>query len=149
MIADRLTNAHRYTNLGPRIARAFEFLGRTDVSALADGRHELDGEHLYALVQRYTSKPMADGRWEAHRRYADLQYVAAGEERIGYGPIDRFTRNGYDTEKDFEALSGDGDFLRMGAGEFVLLWPGEAHMPQVASAAPAAVKKVVVKIRVE
>jgi YhcH/YjgK/YiaL family protein len=149
MIADRLVNAHRYAGLGPRITRALEFLDRTDLYAIADGRHELDGADLYALVQRYTSKPVAEGRWEAHRRYADLQYVVAGEERIGYGPIERFTRNGYDAERDFEALTGDGDFLRLGAGSFVLLWPGEAHMPQVAVADPSPVKKVVLKIRVD
>jgi biofilm protein TabA len=149
MIADRLANAHRYQDLGPRIARAFEFIARTDLESLADGRYELDGSNVFALVQRYTSKPEADGFWEAHRLHADLQFVVAGEERIGYGPKDRFTGSGYDVEKDFEKLAGRGDFLRLDAGSFVLLWPGEAHMPQVAAAAPAPVTKIVVKIRAE
>jgi YhcH/YjgK/YiaL family protein len=149
MIADRLANAHRYRDLGPHVARAFEFIARTDLTALADGRYELDGTHVFALVQRYASKPEADGFWEAHRLYADLQFVVAGEERIGYGPLDRFTGTGYDAEKDFERLAGSGDFLRLDAGSFVLLWPGEAHMPQIAVAAPAPVTKIVVKIRVE
>jgi YhcH/YjgK/YiaL family protein len=149
MIADRLANGLRYKALGPRIARAIEFLEGTDLFAIADGRHDLDDSNVYALVQRYTSKVPADCKWEAHRLYADLQYVVAGEERIGYGPIDRFTRNGYDASKDFEALTGDGDFVRVHAGGFVLLWPGEVHMPQVAVDAPAPVKKVVVKIRMD
>ena len=149
MIADRLANAHRYRDLGPRIARAFEFIARTDLESLADGRYELDGSNVFALVQRYTSKPEADGIWEAHRLHADLQFVVAGEERIGYGPQGRFTGLGYDVEKDFEKLAGRGDFLRLDAGSFVLLWPAEAHMPQVAAAAPAPVTKIVVKIRVD
>ena len=91
MIADQLANAHRYRDLGPRIARAFEFIARTDLESLADGRYELDGSNVFALVQRYTSKPEADGIWEAHRLHADLQFVVAGEERIGYGPQGRFT----------------------------------------------------------
>ena len=148
MIADRLVNARRYAGLGPRIAHAFEFLERTDLGTAADGRHDLDGADLYALVQRYTTKPEAEGRWEAHRRYADLQYVVAGGERFGFGAIERFVQLTYDEEKDFELLTGEGDFLRLQAGSFVLLWPGEPHMPQMAAGAPAEVRKVVVKIRI-
>jgi len=149
MIADRLANAHRYMGLGPRIARAFEFLEHTDLDAIADGRYDLDGANVFALVQRYTSKPEEAGVWEAHRKHADLQFVVAGEERIGYGPIERFAGSGYDADKDIEFLTGSGDFLTLEAGGFVLLWPGEVHMPQMAVAAPAPVAKVVVKIRVD
>jgi YhcH/YjgK/YiaL family protein len=149
MIADRLVNAHRYSNLGPRIARAFEFLEQTDLDAAADGRHDIEGADLFALVQHYTSKTEAEGAWEAHRTYADLQFVVAGEERIGYGPIERFEGRGHNSEKDLEFFTGQGDILTLEAGGFVLLWPGEVHMPQLAVTAPAPVKKIVVKIRVD
>jgi YhcH/YjgK/YiaL family protein len=147
MITDHLANGHRYTALGPRIARAIAFLQQTDLAATAEGRYDLEGSDCYALVQHYTSKPLDQGKWEAHRLYADLQYVVSGTERMGYGLIERFTRGDYDAAKDFEVLTGVGDFLLLQAGEFVLLWPGEVHMPQMAVDAPAAVKKVVVKIR--
>jgi beta-galactosidase beta subunit len=52
MITDRLAHGHRYAALGPRIARAFAFLDHTDLNAIADGRHEIDGSNLYANVQR-------------------------------------------------------------------------------------------------
>jgi YhcH/YjgK/YiaL family protein len=147
MITDHLANGHRYAALGDRIARAIEFLQHTDLEGLADGRYELEGGDLYALVQQYTSKLPAQGRWEAHEQYADLQLVVRGEERMGYGPISRFARGEYDTAKDIEFLSGDADYLRLTPGEFVVLWPGEVHMPGMAAGEPVAVKKVVVKIR--
>ena len=81
--------------------------------------------------------------------YADLQYIVSGEERFGVGSVERFTRGAYDAEKDFEGLAGDGDFLRVQAGRFVLLWPGEPHMPGMAIDAPTPVKKVVVKIKID
>ncbi|HNV02324.1 MAG TPA: YhcH/YjgK/YiaL family protein [Vicinamibacterales bacterium] len=149
MIADRLANAHRYLALGPRFARAFDYLTRTDLAAAAEGRADIDGASLYAMIQRYTSKLPQDGVWEAHRVYADLQYMVSGEERFGVGAIERFTRGAYDAERDFEALAGDGDFLRIQPGRFLLLWPGEPHMPGMAIGAPAPVQKVVVKIRVD
>ena len=149
MITDHLANGQNYTALGARIARAIEFLQHTDLDSIAEGRYELEGANLYALVQHYTSKLPAQGRWEAHQRYADLQYVVSGEERMGHGPLAWFSRGEYDADKDVEFLSGDGDFLLLKPGHFVILWPGEVHMPGMASGAPAAVKKIVVKIRID
>jgi biofilm protein TabA len=148
MIADHLANVHRYGG-DPRLARAFAFLQRPDFATLADGRYEIDGSAVYALVQRYTSKLPAQGRWEVHRNYADLQAIVEGTERIGYGPIEGFARGTYDPAKDVEFLSGDGDFLRLAPGDFVVLWPGEVHMPGMAVGEPAPVTKVVVKIRMD
>jgi beta-galactosidase beta subunit len=43
-------------------------------------------------------------------------------------------------------LSGDGDFLTVSQGTFMLLMPEDGHMPGIAADAPALVKKAVVKI---
>jgi biofilm protein TabA len=147
MITDHLANGLCYAAVDTRLARAIEFLQRADLAALPDGRHDVDGDAIYALVQRYVSKLPGEGRWEAHQRYADLQIVVEGEERMGYGQMGRFTRGTYDPAKDVEFLTGDADFVRLTAGEFVVLWPGEVHMPGMAVGAPAAVRKIVVKIR--
>jgi biofilm protein TabA len=52
----------------------------------------------------------------------------------------------YDAEADMERPDGEGSFFDLRAGEFVLLWPGEAHMPGMAIGDPASVRKIVVKI---
>ncbi len=149
MIADLLTNAGLYTALGPGIARGLQFLAETDLAGLAQGRHELDGQRLYALVSDYAPKPPGEGRWEAHLRYLDLQYVVSGVERIGVVPIDRLTAGDYDADRDMFRLSGAGDFLTFGAGQFMILWPGDAHMPGIDAGEPGPVRKVVVKIAIE
>ncbi len=46
------------------------------------------------------------------------------------------------------SFSGEGDFLALGPGDFMLLFPEDAHMPRIAVGAPAPVRKVVVKIAV-
>ena len=97
---------------------------------------------------QYDTLERAQGAWEAHRRYIDLQYVVAGRERIGYAQASRMTPGAYDRERDLLPLAGDGDFLTLGAGDFMLLFPDDAHMPRIAVAAPAPVRKVVVKIEV-
>lgn len=146
MIIDRIAHASLYATLSPRVAKALDYLQRTDVASLAPGTYELDERRLYALVQDYTTKPESDGKWEAHCRYADLQFVASGAERIGFGPMTNFDQQEYDQDKDYVALTGTGEFLTLESGFFMLLWPGEGHMPGIAAGAPQKVRKVVIKI---
>ena len=148
MIIDSLDNSQQYSAVNPNIGRAFEYLLQTNLSELNVGRLDIAGEEIYALVQQYNTKPKEQGFWEAHRRYIDLQVVIQGSEKIGYANLNRLTQGEYDTKKDFLPLTGEGEFLILNAGDFMLLFPADAHMPGIAVASPISVKKIVVKIKV-
>lgn len=149
MVTDCLTQAALYRPLSSRIAAAFDYVTTTDFTVLTDGRHDVDGDRIFALVQRYTTKPRAEGRWEAHRRHIDLQVVVRGAERIGYVSLDQLDAEPYDEAKDLLWLSGDaGQTIAVPAGHFMLLWPGDAHMPGIEYDGAGDVLKVVVKIAV-
>jgi YhcH/YjgK/YiaL family protein len=149
MVIDKITNAQLYYGLGKRITLALKYLKETDFSGIEPGRYEIDGSNVYALVQVYESKLPDTGKWEGHRKYIDIQYVAEGSELIGYANIERMkTICGYDEEKDFILFEGKGDFLSVPAGTFALLWPHDVHMPGIAADIPRTVKKVIVKVRV-
>ena len=148
MIADTIHHAGVYAGLGAGIARALELIRRTDFAALPAGRHEVNGDALYYLVQPYTTRPVEGASWEAHRRYLDVQYVASGRERIGWAPLTSLrVTSPYDAAADAELLAGEGDFITAGPGTFVLLWPEDAHMPGIAAGEPSPVLKVVVKVK--
>lgn len=146
MIIDTASNAHLYHGLSQRIALAFDYLRGTDLRSAAAGTWEIDGRQVYAIVQEYSTLPREEGAWEAHRQHIDLQYVVSGEERIGYTHVSRLQPGVYDPARDLLPLSGEGEFLRLGPGDFMLLFPEDAHMPRLAVVAPAPVRKVVVKI---
>jgi YhcH/YjgK/YiaL family protein len=148
MIVDVAQRSHLYYAMNPRIRTAFEFIHRTDLPALATGKHAIDGNAVYALIQQYMTKPKEQGVWEAHRRFIDLQYVIQGIERIGYAPLERMTPGDYDPEKDFCQLSGEGDFLILSEGSFMILMPTDAHMPGIADDRSGPVKKMVIKIAI-
>ncbi len=148
MIFDRITNAHIYAPLGRGIARALHYLEQTDLAALEPGRYEIEGASLYVVASEYSTKEPADGRWEAHRRYIDLQYVVRGTERIGHAMVDRLDAEPYDGQRDVMWLRGSGQFVTLEPGDFMILWPHDAHMPGIAPDSPAPVKKLVVKIAV-
>ncbi|HOA74546.1 MAG TPA: YhcH/YjgK/YiaL family protein [Phycisphaerae bacterium] len=152
MIKDKLENAEPYGRLGAGVARALEFLRTTDCVNLAPGKHEIDGQRLFAVVQRYQPKPLAQAAWEAHHRYIDVQYVAQGSERIGVTSFrpDLPIAKPYDPQTDLIFFDTTGDWLMLHAGEFAILTPSDVHAPGVApESGSGEVVKVVVKIRVD
>lgn len=147
MIFDQLKNAKLYNRLNPRIAWALEYLATRDFSTMKDDRHEIDGDNLFALVQRYESKPRDQTLWEAHQRYIDVQYIADGIETMGYTHIEGLKQiQAYSREKDVLKLDGEGDFLTARTGCFAIFYPEDAHMPGLAYKKPVPVVKVVVKV---
>ena len=152
MIFDSIENAALYAGLGEGIRKALEYLRNTDFAGMAPGRYEIDGGKVFALVQRYETKAREAGLWEAHRSYADVQYMVSGLETMGYAPLAGLaTTNPYSPEKDCELFdgAGEGAFLCARAGSFAIFFPQDAHMPCLASKDPAPVCKVVVKVAME
>ncbi|MBN1488938.1 MAG: YhcH/YjgK/YiaL family protein [Phycisphaerae bacterium] len=148
MIIDTLAHAAAYRPWNNSIAKAIDFLRRTDLAALSDGRIELTDNAEFAIVQRYTTQPADTKRWEAHRTYLDFQYVVEGTEWMGYAPTEHLTVvEPYDAAKDIEWLEGEGSFIRLPAGSFAILLPQDAHKPGIALAQPEAVKKIVFKLK--
>jgi len=148
MIIDRIENAALYYPLHPKFKQAFDYIAQIDIHTLPVGRHEIDNS-MYVLVQEYTTKPKSEGKWEAHRRYIDLQYVMQGAEGMGYANIHDLEQGEYLSEKDFLPLFGEGGQIALRSGYFVLLFPEDAHMPSMALGESKPARKIVIKIAVE
>ena len=148
MIIDQTANFKEYVSLHPRFRRACDYLLGMDLAGIPVGRYEIDGENIYAMVQEYQTRPHAQGFWEAHRRYIDLQVVIQGAEKVGYANIKRLSQGEYDPARDFLALFGEGDFFTLKEVDFALFLPQDAHMPGLAVEASAPIKKIVIKIAV-
>ncbi len=150
MIIDFRTRLSDYAGLLPGIDLAADFLRRSDLGKMADGKYPLDGDRVYAMLQSYQSLDPAAGKLEAHRRYVDLQTLLEGAEHCGYACLDAGLEvsQPYDPETDCGLHEGPCDFFRLTSSNFALLWPQDAHMPgRWLDGQPVAVRKVVVKIR--
>ncbi|MFM8634321.1 MAG: YhcH/YjgK/YiaL family protein [Planctomycetia bacterium] len=151
MILDTLDNARRYELLSPRFEKAFTFL-RQVTDATTVGRHEIAGDDIYALVQQQRTMPVVDRQYEAHRKYVDIQYIIRGREIMYWAPLHLLTNvtKPYDAEHD-AALFGlvpEGVPIPVQAGQFVIFFPDDGHVPVCAWDTPDDVLKVVVKVRV-
>jgi YhcH/YjgK/YiaL family protein len=146
-----------------RFAAAFAYLDdlfRPDspvavrLRALTEGetrRIELTGG-AFALEQAYRSKARAEGFFESHRRYIDVQVVFDGEEIMEVGVRGRMTvSRAYDAERDLIVYldTTAASRLRLGAGEAAVFYPEDVHMPSLClPAGPALVRKTVIKVPV-
>jgi YhcH/YjgK/YiaL family protein len=127
---------------------ALQYLQRAELGSLTPGRHDVDGDQVFALVSDYDTRLPAETFWEAHRRHVDVQFVHAGIERIGYGHLPQFELEPYDEERDLVVARGQSDrFIELGEGDFAILFPHDVHMPGLTGLAVRRVRKVVVKVR--
>jgi YhcH/YjgK/YiaL family protein len=54
----------------------------------------------------------------------------------------------YIAERDFQPMSGVGNFLDVFAGAFVIFFPDDAHMPGLQASQPEPIRKVVLKVKI-
>jgi biofilm protein TabA len=154
MILDSIQNRAFYRHMGSGIPQALEYLATTDFSKLPNGKYELDGQRIFAIVQRYRPKPLAEIVWESHQKYIDVQYLAEGAERMGYALLSELVpvKQPYDPERDAAFYDSQGELFTISPGTFAVFAPQDVHAPGLAldSATPASeVLKVVVKCLVE
>ena len=154
MIAGDLANWEKEKHLySPALQRAMAWLQENDLKTLATGRHEIDGDKLYAMVNEYTSEPKEKRRAEAHRKYTDVQYIVAGAETIGYARLeaDYAVLEDKLAEKDviFYANPADETDLVLTAGMYGIFFPWDVHRPNCALKEPAPIRKVILKISMD
>lgn len=148
MILDVLENLPQYLPLAEGFSKAAAFLTRQDLAELAAGRHEIDGDSVYAMIYRGVGRAREGARLEAHRQYVDIQYVLAGLDNIGWTPVSqcRLPDGEYIPERDVRFfLDEPAIWLPVRPGSFAIFLPEDAHMPSI-SATP--IDKIVVKVSV-
>ena len=150
MVVSDLDHIDHQTSGAPGLQKAFAFLRSPGIHQLPDGRVEIDGDRVFALVQRYETMMTDAPKFEFHRKYIDVQFIVSGEETIGWAPVESMTiTEAYSAEKDicFGKVAADTwTPVRLRAGQLAVLWPEDAHAPKLASNAPSPVMKIVVKV---
>jgi len=132
--------------------KAFSFLKTSDLQGLELKRYDIDGDNLYAPVSEYLTKNEEDAKYEAHRKYIDIQYIINGKELMGVAPLSqkKDILEPYDSAKDIEFLTvtGGENYLAL-PGRFFIFFPEDAHRPGLKDGENSPVRKIVVKVKVD
>jgi YhcH/YjgK/YiaL family protein len=151
MIQDLLENADAYAGLPSAFATAFAWI-REHAATAPLGKHPVDGDTVFAIVEEYETRPSDSVQFEAHRLRADIQTVLSGEEEIAVMPkVHLKTSTPYEPTRDIEffqdAPHSAPSTIRMRLGEFAIFLPQDAHKPGCAlKTGSGKVRKVVMKI---
>ena len=136
----------------PGFQKVFAFVEKAVAQDLPEGRYEIDGDAVFAMVQSYVTKPSEAGSFEAYEKYIDLQFVMSGVETIETLDIAKAAvKTPYDETKDaaFFHSSEKVSIMVLEAGEYGLFFPHDTHKPGRNFAEKVVpVKKIVVKMKV-
>jgi XTP/dITP diphosphohydrolase len=148
MILDHLNNAYLYFGMHPLFKKAFAYLASNDFSKIENGTYELEGKDLLAIVNSYDTEAPDKRVWEGHRKYIDIQLVAAGIENMGYAPLQEAkVLEAYVDEHDFTKFDALGAEVTVPANYFTIFYPTDVHKPNLISGKTCWVKKVVMKVK--
>ena len=150
MIIDNIRNCEKYECVHEGFKKAFDAIKEIVSENKGVGKYEIDGKNVFVMVQEYTSKLEADCKFEAHRKYIDIQFIISGEEKIYIGPLEGLKPvTEFNTESDgglFEAPQSYTTAV-VADGDFAIIYPDEAHAPGISiNENQKNIRKIVAKV---
>lgn len=131
--------------------KALAFMKRNDLATMPTGKYPLDGDHVFAMINEYPPADTSQIKWEAHTKYADIQFLIRGKEKIGIASAASLQQIvPYNPSNDAANYAGPGKYVEAKPGTFFIFFPGEAHRPNLKTdpGDTAIVRKVVIKMRI-
>lgn len=148
MIFDHFNSAEKFYSLHEGFKKSFDFLRSDNLAHLPVGTYEIDGNNIFAIVSDKQGKKTSEAKLEAHRAYIDIQYLVAGEEKIGWKPYSACNdvSSAFNHDKDIEFFEdAPQTYFSLLPGNFGIFYPEDGHAPMVSD---GNVKKVVIKVKI-
>lgn len=147
MIHAKLKDAAAYRGIHPLLDKALELMSTEYLAQVPYDTRYIEGEDLYVTRFDYETIPLEESFFEAHRLYLDIHVMIRGSERVDISHPD--TLSLYENKVDFYAYHGDAEqTLTLREGDFLVVFPGDAHRIKVSIGQSQSVSKVVFKLRV-
>ena len=144
----RLDDESAVSEFGEKYKKAFAFLRRADLVDLQPGRHEIDGDRVFAIVSDNELKPVGSvQRPEFHKRYVDVQAPITGTELFGVPDLPEEVANGpFDEKGDGALFDAKCPMQPVKPGECIIFEPCVAHAPCHTDVPGTRVRKAIVKV---
>lgn len=152
MICGNIKITKDYSSINKNFEKAFEFLKNNNLMELSLGKHEIEGEKIFALVQEYITQREEEKKWESHEKYIDIQLIVEGQEVMGYVPISYLhIEDDLRPEQDmiFYKETSKGSKIKFSNDEYAIFFPEDGHRPGCALDECSRVRKIVVKVACE
>ncbi len=149
MIYAKNKDALSYRGIHPNLDLALEHITEKYLDSVGYDRVELKGSDVYATRFTYETVPEEESFFEAHRNYLDIHIMLSGSERVEIAPPEKLTEFDRVEANDFYAYRGEGDYrLVLSPGDFLVVFPNDAHRIKMRVNGPETVTKAVFKVRI-
>ena len=151
MIYAKNADALAYRGIHPNLDLALEHITPEFLASLRDNqRVELKGDLVYCTRFTYETIPQEESFFEAHRRYLDIHILVEGEERVDMNRPEDLKLTDAQEGNDFYAYQGESwHSTVLKPGEFLVVFPGDAHRIKVQVDGPKTVSKAVFKVCID
>lgn len=150
MIFSSINSCDTFAEYPEVIKKVIDYLKKNDFVNMEPGVYEIQGKDIYAQVFDAETGTVSEKRPESHKDYLDIQFLASGEEKLGFTPLkDEYEIDEYIKERDlifYKKVENEG-FINAVPGCFSVFFPCDVHRPAVAVNEPMTIRKVVVKVR--
>ena len=149
MIYARNEDALWYRGIHPELDKALERITPEFLASVGYERMEIEGSDLYVTRFTYETIPDDESFFEAHLRYLDIHIMVDGSERVEIAPPETLTSFERNEANDFYAYRGEGRYkLTLSPGDFLVVFPNDAHKIKMCVNTVETVTKVVFKVRI-
>lgn len=154
MLTGHIDNCAFLDRLPERLRKGFAMIRSGAFDSLKPGKHPIEGDDMFVIVGEYDTMDTDKTMPETHRVYGEIQYLAAGGEKMGWAPVGRPGQKvgkAYNPADDCEFYSqcDNEAFLTILPGMFAVFMPEDIHRPKTCLVAgkSAPVRKYLVKIK--
>lgn len=150
MILAHIEDSERYFSLHPLFKQLFDYVKTHDLSQVPAERITLDGERLFINVADASLKSPEEQVLEVHRRYIDVHFPLSSNEVMGWSPLQGLQTesvNPFNEEDDYAVYAEAAQtYLTIRPGEFVIVWPEDAHAPIIGE---GKLRKLIAKVLID
>jgi YhcH/YjgK/YiaL family protein len=149
MILAKNETARDYLGIHPNLDLALERITPEFLNALGEERVEILPGEVWCTKFTYETIADADSFFEAHEKFLDIHMMLEGAERVEIADPKDLEPLRSEHDNDFYAYEGAGRHkLVLAPGDFLVVWPGDAHKIKMFVGTPAQVTKAVFKIKI-
>ena len=149
MILAKNVNARDYLGIHPNLDLALERITPEFLSSLGEERVDIIPGEVWCTKFSYETIRDEESFFEAHEKFLDIHLMMDGSERVEVAPPDTLEQFQSVPENDFYAYRGEGHYkMVLSPGDFLVVFPADAHKIKMQVNGPCPVTKAVFKIKV-
>lgn len=149
MIYAKNEHALDYRGIHPNLDLALEHIRQDFLSRLGERREDLLPGEVWCTKFTYETLHGEECFFEAHKKFLDIHLMLSGSERVEIAPPTSLEPLYSRPDDDFYAYRGQGHYkLELFPGDFLVVFPGDAHKIKMRASGSRQVTKAVFKIRI-